>query len=144
MGLFIDQSPHVAEAQPTPADDSHRAPLVVSKTRNVVGCVKEVVADKWNGPHLSQFADLYTRPPNLDVEKLSDTELVDCGISPRGAVAKLPRSSPDYQDWLDTAKAELKGRGATLHDLSMEPPPHPGSGPPPHHFFIPYSTNGIQ
>ena len=107
-----------------------------TKSTNAAGCIRTVVPLPHGDNRLQTSfvsAILFARPRGLDVERLSDGELIGCGLRPQRVVRNLPRASKGYRDWLSEVRAELVARQPSRIDLAGPTPvmrPR-GSLPPP-------------
>ena len=124
------------------AEDSAQRPRpnwdVKTSSTNKVGCIETTVAKPQVAGQSGLSAFLYTRPPELDIESLTDSELRSCGLPSRRALGDVPRISPKYQAWLAeaharlTAKQVLPWEEGPLRPGDVEPPPmKPTAGRPP-------------
>jgi hypothetical protein len=120
-------------SQPSPNWSYSKA---ATKT-NDVGCAKTTY-DMPPSPGGSKIqGDVFVRPPDLDVERLSNSELESCGLPTRPGLDILSKDTPSYRQWLELARAALRAKQllpwspSALPPGTPPPPELPRVGPPP-------------
>ena len=124
------------------ADESASRPApnwgVETSSTNDVGCIKTTVARPHEPGQSRLSAFLYSRPPELNIESLSEDQLKSCGLPSRRGLGGASVTSPQYKRWLAeaharlTAKQVLPWQETPLRpgEVEMPPPPLSGGRPP--------------
>jgi hypothetical protein len=97
---------------------------------NGVGCLKTVI-EKPPAPREGRLqADVYKRPPSLDIEALSDSELAGCGLPPKNFPIGTKKDSAAYRAWLADARAVMTDGDGPPWIPAALPPGTPPLPPP--------------
>ena len=126
----------LAEQHNTPSmeTDCHDHPWHgIASSENDVGCISTRVKLPHRPGESYVTSSLYTRPTNLDVEKLSDAELESCGLPQRRGLTNASKDSVEYQSWLSSVLSVMSARqitgdlrassGEKRHTFRPTPPP---------------------
>ena len=100
---------------------------MLSYKKTSAGCLVVVIPWQVSGATEGTTTFNYQRPPNLDVEKLSDKQLEECGLYPRADFKTRDRFR-DAQDWVSANKNQLNAYQAPPWERTITLVP--GSGGP--------------